>query len=106
MHLGIQEVQTAARKITKIASAQEGRDYANEEIYAYVAARDTLLVEAEQKPTATTVQRVQLANDFVVNCLRPPGVPYGSQFLSEQDASRELQRCRDVSARISKLAER
>lgn len=105
MQVAIPEAKKTARNITKTAPAQAGRDCASEEIYAYVAARDTLLVEAEEKPTATAVQRVRLANDFVANCLRPPGVPYGSQFLSEPDAIRELQRCRDVSERIAALAE-
>jgi hypothetical protein len=105
MQVATPEAKTTARKITKTAPAQVGQDCASEEIYAYVAARDTLLVEAEQKPTATTVQRVRLANDFVANCLRPPGAPYGNQFLSEPDAIRELQRCRDVAERLAALAE-
>jgi hypothetical protein len=104
MQVAIPQVKKHPRKITKPASALTGRDGASEEIYAYVAARDTLLVEAEEKPTATTVKRVRLANDFVVNCLRPPGVPYAGQFLSEPDAVRELERCRDVSARIAALS--
>ena len=105
MHVATPEAKKIARKVTKTAPAQAGRDSASEEIYAYVAARDTLLVEAEEKPTAATVKRARLANDFVTNCLRPPNGPYGSQFLPEQDAIRELQRCRDVSSRLATLSE-
>jgi hypothetical protein len=106
MHVAIPEAKKTTRTITKTAPAQVGRDYASEEIYAYVAARDSLLIEAEEKPTATTVKRAHLANEFVVNCLRPAEVPYGSQFLAEQDATRELQRCRDASERIAALNNR
>jgi hypothetical protein len=106
MHVAIPERKKTARKLSRTASANVSLDYGSEEIYAYVAARDTLLTEAEEKPTATTVKRAQLANEFVVNCLRPAGLPYGSQFLSEPDSIRELQRCRDVSARIAALSDR
>jgi hypothetical protein len=103
MQLATPEAKKTERKITKAAPAQAGSDCASEEIYAYVAARDTLLGEAEEKPTAVTVKRALLANDFVTNCLRPPNGPYGSQFLPEQDAIRELQRCRAVSSLLATL---
>jgi hypothetical protein len=103
MQLATPEAKKTERRITKTAPAPAGLDCATEEIYAYVAARDTLLVEAEEKPTAVTVKRANLANEFVTNCLRPPSGPYGSQFLPEQDAVRELQRCRDVSSRLATL---
>lgn len=106
MHVANPEVENRARKVTKNTPAKTGRDYASEEIYAYVAARDTLLGEAEEKPDAVTVKRARLANDFVANCLRPPNGPYGSQFLPEQDAIRELRRCHDVSALLATLSER
>lgn len=106
MHVAIPEVELTARKIPKNTPVKPEQDQATEEIQAYVAARDSLLVEAEEKPTAAAVKRARLANEFVENCLRPAGVPYSSQFLSEQDAVRELQRCHDASARIAALAQR
>jgi hypothetical protein len=106
MHVAIPEAKKTTREINKTVPDQVGGDCATEEIYAYVAARDSLLIEAEEKPTATAVKRARLANEFVVNCLRPAEVPYGSQFLAEQDATRELQRCRDASARIAALSNR
>ncbi len=106
MHVANPEVGRPARKIPQITPDKPEQDQATEEIQAYVAARDSLLVEAEEKPTPAAVKRARLANEFVVNCLRPASVPYSSQFLSEQDAVLELQRCRDASARIAALAQR
>ncbi len=106
MHVAIPEAERSARQISRNTPVQPERDCAAEEIHAYVAARDSLLVEAEEKPTAAAVKRARLANEFVVNCLRPAGVPYGSQFLSEQDSILELQRCQDASARIAALTKR
>jgi hypothetical protein len=107
MHVAVPEATRADRTITKLAPAEGRRDYASEEIQAYVAARDSLLAEAVEKPTAVALKRAHLANEFVVNCLRPPSsAPYSSQFLSEQDALVERQRCRDASARIAALSKR
>jgi hypothetical protein len=106
MHLAIHEIQKTTGRFPKGVPAPASRDYASEEIYGYVAARDALLIDAEEEPTETAVKRAHLANEFVVNCLRPPQVPYGSQFLAEQDATRELQRCREASARLAALNNR
>ena len=106
MQIATPEVQRAARKITKNPPVEPARDIASEEIYAYVSARDSLLAEAEQGPTAAAVKRAQLANEFVVNCLQPARLPYAAQFLSQQEADRELQRCRDASARLAALGNR
>jgi hypothetical protein len=106
MHGAIPTLERRTQNFTQKASPPAGQDFASEEIYAYVAARDTLLTEAEEEPSAVTVKRARLANDFVENCLRPASVPYGGQFLSEQEAVRERQRCRNVSARIAQLSGR
>ena len=77
-----------------------------EEIGAYIAVRDSLLTEAQESLTQTALQRLVLANKFVVNCLRPVRGPYISQCLAEKDAARELKRCAGVNASIAKLRSR
>src|SRR4051794_32063789 len=104
MHVAVPQVERRASKVAKNTPGQTIRDYASEEICAYVAARDSLLLEAEAQPNAVTVKRERLANEWVANCLNPAHAPYGSQFLPEQDAARELQGCRDASERIAALA--
>jgi hypothetical protein len=106
MHLAIHEIQKTTGNLTRAVPAPAIPDYASEEIYGYVAARDALLIEAEQEPTETAVKRARMANEFVINCLRPLRVPYGGQFLAEPDATRELQRCREASARLTALNNR
>lgn len=106
MHVALPANERKTRKNTQKAQPENGHDLASEEIYAYVAARDSLLTEAEVQPSEETVKRARLANDFVANCLRPATAPYGGQFLSEQDAARELERCREISTRIAQLSDR
>lgn len=73
------------------------------EIKAYIAIRDNLLAEAEQLKTRTKIDSLTVANDFVLNCLKPVRPPYQSQCLPEAQAVRERKRCEAVRSRITEL---
>jgi len=74
-----------------------------EEINAYIAVRDVLLVEAEEVTTRARLDRLTIANEFVETCLRPARSPYEAQCLAEKDAIRERKRCASVKARNAEL---
>jgi hypothetical protein len=76
-----------------------------DEINAYIAIRDELLVEAEQITTRAKIDSVTVANDFVLTCLKPARSPYQAQCLPEADAIRERRRCEAVKAHLRELAE-
>ena len=63
------------------ASAESSSKQAVEEISAYIAIRDVLLVEAEEVTTRARLDRLTNANEFVETCLRPPRSPYEAQWL-------------------------
>ena len=77
--------------------------YIVDEINAYIAIRDGLMVEAEQMRTHTKLDSVIVANDFVETCLKPARPAYKAQHLPEADAVRERKRCQKVKARVAEL---
>ncbi len=85
------------------ASDESSSKHALEEINAYIAVRDCLLVEAEAVTTRARLDRVTIANEFVETCLRPARSPYQAQCLVETDAIRERKRCAAVKVRIAEL---
>ena len=76
------------------------------EIYAYLAARNLLLREAEEKTTETNLRRATAANEFAENCLRPARSPYEAQALPEAETARERQHCKAVKMRLAELRAR
>lgn len=76
---------------------------ASAEIFAYIAARDMSVAEAERLPNDTTLNRAFLANQMVENCLRPARSPYQAQSLAEAEAARERKRCEAAHKRIAQL---
>jgi hypothetical protein len=74
-----------------------------DEINAYIAIRDGLMVEAEQMRTHAKLNSVMVANDFVETCLKPARPAYKAQHLREADAVRERKRCQAVKARVAEL---
>jgi hypothetical protein len=91
-HRSISQVQTGA-SVGSIAA----------EIGAYVAIRDGLLSTAEASISAQALDRVYLANEFVLNCVRSSGSPYEAQDLEMSDAVRVRVRCEAVKMRIAAL---
>ena len=77
--------------------------YIVDEINAYIAIRDGLMVEAEQMRTRAKLDSVMIANDFVEVCLKPARPAYKAQHLPEADAVRERKRCQTVKARVAEL---
>ena len=77
--------------------------YIVDEINAYIAIRDGLMVEAEQMRTHAKLDSVMVANDFVEVCLKPARPAYKAQHLPEADAVRERKRCQTVKARVAEL---
>jgi hypothetical protein len=91
-----------SRKAPTLTSAF-GSAYSIAEINAYIAVRDQLLSEAEERPTNAKLASTALANDFLEGCLKPARSPYEAQCLSEADATRERKRCEVVRRRIGQL---
>ena len=77
--------------------------HAHAEIHAYIVIRDRLLTEAEEVPSSSTLHRACIANDVVEIFLKPAKTPYEAQYLPEDEASHERQRCEAVKGRISEL---
>lgn len=82
---------------------RSGSPQARAEIYAFIAARDLAVSEAERHVTAATLNRAFLANELVQNCLQPARSPYEGQHLVESEADRERKRCEAVTRRLSHL---
>ena len=78
-------------------------EYVIGEINAFIAIRDELLVEAEEKKTTSKLDSLLVANNFVETCLTPAKSPYQVQFLPEPDAKRERKRCAEVKRRVAQL---
>ena len=78
-------------------------NHAHAEIHAYIAIRDRLLTEAEEGPGNSTLRRAVIANDVVEIFLKPAKKPYEAQYLPENEASHERQRCEAVKNRIAEL---
>lgn len=76
------------------------------EIYAYLAARNLLLREAEQNTTEVNLRRAAAANEFAESCLRPTHSPYQAQGFPETEAARERQHCSSVKVRLAELRAR
>src|SRR4051812_32841172 len=74
--------------------------YGAEEINAYITIRDQLLDEAEKSRTASKLDSVIVANNFVAGCLQLARSPYEAQCLPEAIAQRERKRCDAVSNRV------
>jgi hypothetical protein len=104
-HPGTVSAQDAKANPPEAAKSTRQSDskQAFEEIYAYVAIRDSLLVEAEEMLTGAKLDSVAIANEFVETCLKLARAPYQSQHLPEVDAARERKRCEVVTRRIAKL---
>ena len=77
--------------------------YAAEAINAYIAVRDQLDVEVEKVATPEKLNRLAIANDLVLACLKPARHPYEGQSLPESDAVRERSRCESIRSKVSKL---
>ena len=84
-------------------SSAFGSVYSIAEINAYIAIRDQLLAEAEERRTTAKLASTALTNDFVEGCLQPARPPYEAQCLPESYAIRERKRCQAVRERIAQL---
>ncbi len=76
---------------------------AHPEIHAYIVIRDRLLGEAEEIPSTSTLHRATIANDVVEIFLQPSKKPYEAQYLPEDEALEERERCLKVKNRIADL---
>ena len=95
--------QTVSRSSTNFYRGNAASQKVQDEIHAYIAARDLALAEAERNTSDTTLNRAFLANQLVEICLKPARLPYQAQSLSEVDAARERSRCQNTSSRITEL---
>jgi hypothetical protein len=85
------------------ANGESSSKQAVEEINAYIAVRDVVLVEAEEVTTRARLDRLAIANGSSKPALRPPRSPYEAQCLAETDALGERKRCASVKVRIAEL---
>ena len=69
----------------------------------FIAIRDELLAEAEEAKSASKLDSLIVANNFVESCLTPARSPYELQFLPEPAAKRERKRCEQIKRRVSDL---
>jgi hypothetical protein len=98
--------QSDSKKERRATSPAAGSKYVVDEIKAYIAIRDSLLVEAEQVMTRAKIDSATVANNFVITCLKPAQPPYEAQCLPKADAAREGKRCQEVKARLAELSAR
>ena len=91
-------LQTAAKSADRSPTK-----HAHAEIHAYITIRDRLLTEAENVPSNATLHRAFIANDVVEIFLKPAKKPYEAQFLPEDEAKQERERCESVKNRIAEL---
>ena len=57
----------------------------------------------KKSPAISTLHRACIANDVVEIFLKPAKTPYEGQYLPEDEASHERQRCEAVKNRIAEL---
>lgn len=98
IHRRVVTAKPAHLKPERIASPE-----AVAEVQAYIAIRDDLLAEAEERRTAAKIDSAAVANDFLIRCLRPARSPYEAQSLPDTDAARERKRCEFVTGRLAQL---
>jgi len=95
--------RTSGKRGPQQKRERQNSEYAIGEINAFIAIRDELLVEAEETKTASKLNSLVVANNFVESCLTPARSPYDVQFLPETDANRERKRCEEINRRVADL---
>ena len=104
MHVAAPSTGLLARKHRQsLAGPSAASRYSSEVINAYIAIRDRLVDEVEKIATPEKLNRLAIANDLVLACLKPARHPYEAQSLPEPDAARERSRCDAVRSKVSKL---
>ena len=98
---------TTGRAADKARPAQKRQqpisEYVIGEINAFIAIRDELLAEAEEAKSASKLDSLIVANNFVETCLTPARSPYDMQFLPESAAENERKRCEQIKRRVADL---
>src|SRR4029077_3255696 len=101
--IGSAKGRTAAKARKGQQDQSQNSEYVIGEINAFIAIRDELLAEAEEKKTESKLESLIVANNFVESVLTPARSPYDVQFLPEPDAKRERKRCEQVKQRVANL---
>jgi len=96
-------ISARQHQVSTRTGERQATNHAEEEIHAYIAIRDLLLAEAEETPTNSTLHRATIANDVVEVFLKPARAPYEAQYLPENEARVERERCETVKHRIGDL---
>ncbi len=104
MHVAAPSTGLLARKHRQsLAGPSAASRHSAEVINAYIAVRDRLAAEVEKIATPEKLNRLAIANDLVLACLKPARSPYEAQSLPEADAARERTRCDAVRSKLAKL---
>lgn len=53
--------------------------------------------------TRAKIDSANVANNFVITCLKPARPPYEAQCLPKAEALREAKRCQEIKARLARL---
>ena len=89
MHFGWRRAAAKANSCKQMPASAKAPErhqakHAHAEINAYIAIRDSLLAEAEEIPSSSTLHRACIANDVVEIFLKPAKPPYEAQYLSDR----------------------
>jgi hypothetical protein len=104
MHVAAPSSSLLARKHRQsLTGPSASSRYAAEAINAYIAVRDQLVAEVDKVASPEKLNRLAIANDLVLACLKPTRHPYGAQSLPEAEAVRERSRCEAIRNKVSKL---
>lgn len=104
MHVAAPSSRVLARKHRQsLAGPRASSRHTAEVVSAYIAIRDRLLEEVGKIATPEKLNRLAIANDLVLACLKPARAPYEAQFLSESEAARERNRCNAIQGKVANL---
>ncbi|HJT82111.1 MAG TPA: hypothetical protein VJ719_13020 [Chthoniobacterales bacterium] len=95
--------RTAGKPTPEKKRQRPNSEYVIGEINAFIAIRDELLAEVEEAKTASKLDSLIVANNFVESCLTPARSPYDMQCLPESAAERERKRCEQIKQRVADL---
>ena len=104
MHVAAPSSKLLARKHRQsLTGPSAASRYSAEVINAYIATRDQLAKEVEKIASVEKLNRLAIANDLVLACLKPARHPYEAQCLPEAEAVRERSRCDAIRNKVAEL---
>ncbi|MEY2545574.1 MAG: hypothetical protein QOG48_691 [Verrucomicrobiota bacterium] len=104
MHVAAPSSSLLARKHRQsLTGPSAASRYSADVINAYIGVRDQLVQDVEKVATLEKLNRLSIANDLVLACLKPARAPYEAQCLPDAEAVRERGRCDVIRSKVTKL---